>query len=84
MELFEKATSVKPECLAMYYDAGPEEYIPHLTLLHTGHMDWLDLQEKGEVIKENFQPFTGLIEKIEYSLLIDEEQFTIIESTQLK
>ena len=83
LELFKKATSVKPECLAKYYDAGPEEYIPHLTLLHTGHMGWMELQEKGEVIKESFQPFTGFIEKIEYSLLIEEEQFTIIESTRL-
>ena len=83
MELFMKATNVKPECLAKYYDAGPEEYIPHLTLLHTGHLDWLGLQEKGEVIKKSFQPFTGFIEKIEYSLLIDEEQFTIIESMRL-
>ena len=43
----------------------------------------MELQEKGEVIKESFQPFTGFIEKIEYSLLIEEEQFTIIESTRL-
>lgn len=78
MSLFEKATRVHPECLAKYYDAGPEGYIPHLTLLHTGHMGEEALKEKGEVIRKSFEPFTGSIEKIEYSLMISEDKFEII------
>ncbi|MBO4886738.1 MAG: hypothetical protein J5589_00295 [Firmicutes bacterium] len=78
MDLFEKATRIKPEYLEKYYDAGPEGYLPHLTLLHTGHMDEEALKEKGAVIQNHFEPFTGFIEKIEYSLLVGEEQFQII------
>ena len=76
MDFFERATRVRPECLAKYYDGGPEGYIPHLTLLHTGHVSEQELREKGEVIRKNFEPFTGYIEKVEYSLLVSEDPKT--------
>ena len=78
-ETFEKATGIMPECLTQYYDAGWQEYTPHLTLFHYGHMAVEQLREKGEVIQEQFHPFSGRITEIDYSLLTGENQFEIID-----
>ena len=78
-ETFEKATRIMPECLTQYYDAGWQEYAPHLTLFHFGHMAVEQLREKGQFIKDNFCPFPGYITEIDYSLLTGDNQFEIID-----
>lgn len=84
LEAFDRATSVQPECLTKYYNEGPDIYLPHLTLLHTGHMGRDELSVYGEKMKLIFKPFTGYVVSIDYSVLKGEEQFEIIKSISLQ
>ena len=70
--------------LTQYYDAGWQEYAPHLTLFHSGHMAVEQLREKGQLIQDQFLPFTGYITEIDYSLLTGDNQFEIIDRVLLK
>ncbi len=84
LEVFARATSVWPECLTKYYDEGPDSYLPHVTILHTGHMNKEELYICGNKMKLIFKPFTGYVTDIDYSLLIGEDKFKIVKSISLK
>lgn len=83
MTAFEKATAVQPECLTKYYDAGPEVYLPHLTLVHNGHLCEEELMECGKKIQKLFRPFDGRVTEIDYSLMKAENQFEIVKQIEL-
>ena len=83
MIAFEKATKVQPECLTSYYDAGPKVYLPHLTLVHDGHLCEEELMESRKKIQKLFHPFTGQVTEIDYSLLKAENQFEIVHQVKL-
>ena len=83
MDAFARATSVHPEYLTNFYNEGPEIYLPHLTLVHDGHVDKERLPEIGEHLQACFRPFTGYIREIDYSLLLEEGKFRIIKKIEL-
>ena len=84
MDAFARATSVHPEYLTKFYNEGPEIYLPHLTLVHDGHVDKERLPEIGEHLQACFRPFTGYIREIDYSLLVGDNSFRILKRIGLK
>ena len=84
MDAFARATAIHPECLTKFYNEGPEVYLPHVTLFHDGHMSREKLSEIGKQLQTHFQPFTGQIKEIDYSVLLKESHFQILKRIKLR